>query len=108
MAPSGASSAKPRSTAITAPPPTRGRSAAAIVPTCVRPTVPSSSRDRTSPASMSTQRRPPHRPDQTGPSPWYATDPVICSARTGSAGAGEAVVVVLAGLVLERGLLGLG
>ena len=27
-------------------------------------------RDRTSPASMSTQRRPPQRSDQTGPSPW--------------------------------------
>src|SRR5574338_610508 len=78
--PSRSSSAKPRSTPITAPPFIRGRSAAATLPTCRRSTLPPGRRERTSPASMSTKRRPPQRSDQTGPSPWYATGSVTCSA----------------------------
>src|SRR3954466_8163199 len=96
--PSGSSRAKPRSTPMTPPPPRRGRRTAATPPTCRRPTVPSSARDRTSPASMSTHRRPPQDGDQTGPSPWWAPRSVICCARPPvSASAGEAVVVVALG-----------
>src|SRR4051812_41774169 len=105
--PSASSSTNPRSTATTAPPSRRGRSAAATRPTCLRRTVPSAVSERTSPAAMSTQRSPPHRSDQTGPSAWCATGSVTCSARTAaSAGAGRTVAAVL--LPLELLLLGLG
>src|SRR3954453_6852345 len=105
--PSGSSSAKPRSIAMTAPPRLRGRSAAATAPTWRRPTVPSSASERTSPASMATHRSPPQAADQTGPSAWWATGPVTCSARTTSAGARETVVVRPRALVLGGVLLGL-
>ena len=63
--PSASSSAKPRSTAITAPPPRRGRSAAATSPTCRRPTVPSaaSEQDVAGEHVHPAQPAPPRRPD---------------------------------------------
>jgi len=45
-------------------------------------TRPSRSSDRMPPASMSTQRSPPHCDDHTAPSPWWAIASVIRSACT--------------------------
>ena len=67
--PSASSRAKPRSIPRTAPPPRRGRTAATTPLTWRRPTEPSAASERTSPASMSTQRSPPQDGDHTGPLP---------------------------------------
>ena len=62
-------------------PSARGRIIAATSPTWVRVIVSSSARCRTSPAVMSTQRRPPQPGHQQGPSAWWATASVRRSAR---------------------------
>lgn len=53
-----------------------------VRPAVVKPAGASESSARTSPASMSTHRSPPQRPDHTGPSPCSATGPVTVYALT--------------------------